>query len=255
MLCPFCSEDIQDSAIVCKFCRRDITVSKPVLEENARLKAEISEARNEMARLQSKLIALGYRIGEGNNSNLLSSGSFILIWAFVTVSSVLIVHYIVQIRWDLSAVPTYVICAVAAISCGVGLGSRGTVGLLASIWIGMFVAIASVAAVSAVVALYYHQPFFPADARVGQDTIEFAVSIWLGVVGGVRLGTAFHRIDIQQSGWARYSTELIEAIVVNVDEKDKGDRIKALTKLFTAIGTVGTLVASILSAIKAGMSG
>jgi hypothetical protein len=55
MKCPFCASNIEGKAVVCRSCRRDISFSKPIMEENARLGREVEKLNEEIEKLKRSI--------------------------------------------------------------------------------------------------------------------------------------------------------------------------------------------------------
>src|SRR5260221_13799026 len=53
MQCPFCAEDFNDTALVCKHCGRDLRLVRPVIEENLKLIKQAGELRLQVNRLRA----------------------------------------------------------------------------------------------------------------------------------------------------------------------------------------------------------
>jgi len=66
MECPFCAGEVNDDAIACKHCTRDLRIPGALVEENRELKnkvqelhASIAEAERELKRLTSRVWRFG----------------------------------------------------------------------------------------------------------------------------------------------------------------------------------------------------
>src|SRR5262249_3489419 len=142
-----------------------------------------------------------------------------------TIGALLLSHYVFQITMDLHAVITNLICVAIAMVGGFVMALRNSISVPAVVLLAALVGAGSVLGMSLVVALYYHQPFLPSDSRVGQDSIEFSVSICLAFIGGVFLGQFYRNSFLSRSLLGEAAKNVIYTIAFSDNEKERNDRI------------------------------
>jgi predicted amidophosphoribosyltransferase len=53
--CPFCNEDVQTDASICRYCGNDLRIPESLTLENAELKERVANLRRELSDLHGRL--------------------------------------------------------------------------------------------------------------------------------------------------------------------------------------------------------
>ncbi len=198
--CPFCAEEIRSEAVVCKHCRRDLSIVKPVYDELrslgtalAAVKAEVEELRGIVAEARSAQPGLAdVRRAPGSYA-----GAAAMI---VPLLLLLLAHYLIIIRFDADTLVLRVASIAIPLLCAVGVATLRHQSLTFSIVAASLLGIVAVSAMSAVVSRLDQVPLLPSSAREWREIIEYMASISLSFITGALLVGAFGRRRARVAG-------------------------------------------------------
>lgn len=254
MHCPYCVSDINDEAVVCPVCRRDLYLFKPLLARIEALEKQVAEhdaAATELRRASDRAdIAVDGSGLEEEPGVVPGSAQWLGNW-LAPLALLLLAHGLIVIVYDLNTIYLRVVSLLIPLPFGVLLAARQPHlrWLLALMTISL--AGLAVLGMSALTALVDGTPVLPSGLREWREFIEYAASIGLSFVSGLIIG-GMSRQRARALRTAGLSVALAR-LVSNGAEKT--EQFQAVVKKFNDLGGTLTAAGTTLAAVYAGLQG
>jgi hypothetical protein len=259
--CPFCAEEIKPEAVVCKHCRRDLSIVKPVYEEIRGLKSTVDGLRTEIAELRAALERARATAPVGVDgplpAPLESSGgaSIAMVGVFALL---LIAHYLIIIRLDLDTVVLRVASIALPMLCAILVPALRRQSLAFGTGAAVLLGVAAVAAMSTVVSVVDKVALLPANAREWREIVEYMASISLSYIAGALLVAAVAHGGARRAkpnatlvGVTARLHKLVDSTVTTAESLEKRAQtlqnlVSATAPALAAAGAVATGLRSLL---------
>jgi len=263
MRCPYCISEIDDLALACPHCARDLYLFKPLLEKINQLeKAVAAGAETRIAALEAEVAALKQATASAAPvQNTVESGeaegarpdyALALLKTLLPAFALLVAaHGVLLFVFDVKPLILRVATLLIPMPFGFLLASHFAGRFWKSTGAGFVVALAAVWAMLAVTATIDKVPVLPQDARDLRETAEYVLGIGLAFAAGVMVGEFLPAF--KEKGSPPHRVLLLVARAVTPDEDGKLGIEKAgkkIDKLMKVAAPAATAAASLYAGIK-----
>ncbi|WP_457421938.1 hypothetical protein [Roseateles sp. P5_E7] len=247
MKCPYCVSVIDDQALACPHCTRDLFLFKPLL---ARLQAQETALEDAMARvaaLESGAAPARDESPDTSPAPPRADAAALPAWAVLPPAFVLLLvaHYVIVMALDLPTL--WLRLASLAIPLPFGyLLQRGGRGVLRNVLLAAGTAVLSVLGMSLVVAWVDGAAVLPANARELREFAYYAVSILLSF--GTGMVIARSQAPLRQGRWLTRAATTAWGAARDPAALQK--QLDALRNLGVTVMATATALASVASGLK-----
>jgi hypothetical protein len=263
MRCPYCISEIDDLALACPHCARDLYLFKPLLEKISQLeKAVAASAETRIAALEAEVAAFKQTTpGAAPAQPVVERGevevsgpdfAIALLKTLLPAFALLVAaHGVLLFIFDVKPLILRVATLLIPMPFGFLLASRFAGPFWKSVGAGFVVALAAVWAMLAVTATIDKVPVLPQDGRDLREIAEYVIGIGLAFAAGVMVGEFLPAF--KEKGSPPHRVMLLVARAVTPDEDGKLGIEKAgkkIDKLMKVAAPAATIAASLYAGIK-----
>lgn len=255
MNCPYCAENVNQGATVCKTCRRDIGLVLSLQEKNYALEERIQELEGQLAAGPAALAAEPVVEEPPKKPGILDIvGMYLILPMLLLIGA----HYLLIIKidskWSLPLLRAASIVLPAIF--GLLLDRRLRPRWFVTFGLGLIVAFVAILGMSTIVHFTDGNPILPEGPTDWRETLEYVTSISLSYLLGALLARAARPIRLtpaRRGGTAGKLATFLAKHVTGKPGEPLDQRIQRMVKLIqlgvsasTAIGAVYTGFKSIL---------
>jgi hypothetical protein len=186
-VCPYCLSEVDEAAVVCKTCTRDLYLFKPMMARIAELEAQVRElsSRQTLGEQADELVERGAEAVNRATANLADSAGDITRFILAPLILLLIAHALITVVYDLNVVYLRLISMLLPLPFGFWL-FRDEPRTLLPWFVGTaFLAVASVIGMSAIVGVVDQTPLLPRNAFEWRELLEYSASIAFSFLTGM----------------------------------------------------------------------
>jgi hypothetical protein len=219
--CPYCAETVDDNAIVCKTCRRDLTPSKPLMERNRLLETKIEALEAEIGDLKT-LVAVQSRSLDPFEKPA-SAIAALAAYLVLPIAVVIVLHFVLVVTMDANLLYLRVATALLPMLCGYTLETQRRPSGFATVCFAIAVAVGAVLSMSTTMHVLYHLPVLPESRFDRLEMAEYMASIALAYVLGVLIAVAIRPLRFPMGRDTGGLVELLAAFLAqNLPNRSNG---------------------------------
>jgi hypothetical protein len=261
MQCAYCLSPVDAEANVCKVCKRDLYLFRPLLAKVQELEAKLAEHQSASAlqarvdELEALLAAERLRAEQQNAGGwrvVLDLGQFI----FIPLALLLLAHALITVVYDVNLLYLRVASMVLPLPFGFYLFKNRKRHLFAWFVATAGLAAASVVGMSAITGWVDHTPVMPQSMVEWREFLEYATSITFSFLTGMLIGgMAYHRAHrVRTPAQKPFLSALVSGFSKgNLSQSDMQQTIKKLEEVGGSLVAAGTTAMSIYTGLKAFM--